>query len=215
MELVSGSCGYRSKDASRENLRVLHCALVVSFNIQLVVCSEFFDHELSIFTEQVVGLGAHLDCSYGYGAGSPSLIIAPLGETCRVPEAFSGGVVKLVEIQCCGLISIPLFAYGATVVNDLVGVYLSSIKSVYGWRFCHWGCALDGRDECAHLGLINGYLSGLDLDDRSQQHLVCFISESMDYWVKFGFFVACTQALMKSIMENGLNKTNFKVSGLG
>ena len=55
MELRSGSWGYRSEDASRESLIVLLCALVPSVNIHRDVHGEFFDHELSIFMEQVVG----------------------------------------------------------------------------------------------------------------------------------------------------------------
>ena len=53
------------------------------------------------------------------------------------------GVVEIVEIQCCGCISVPLCAYDAAVVDDLVGVYLASITSVDGWWFWHWGYALN------------------------------------------------------------------------
>ena len=67
-------------------------------------------------------------------------------------DEFSGDVVELVERQCCGRISVPLFAYSSAIVDDLVGVYLAIITSVEGWWFRHWGCALDGRDECVHLG---------------------------------------------------------------
>ena len=49
--------------------------------------------------EEVVGLGAQLDFSDGYGFGSPSGIVAPLGETCRDLEDFSSGVIKIVELQ--------------------------------------------------------------------------------------------------------------------
>ena len=47
--------------------------------------------------EEVVGLGAQLDFSDGYGFGSPSVIVAPLGETCRDVEEFYGGVIRLVD----------------------------------------------------------------------------------------------------------------------
>ena len=47
--------------------------------------------------EQVVGLEAHLDFSDRYGVGSPSGLVAPLGDTFRDLEDFSGGVIKLVE----------------------------------------------------------------------------------------------------------------------
>ena len=97
MELGSGYWGYIIKDASCENLIVLICALVVSVNIHLDVRGEFFNRELSIFTEQVVGLGDHLEFSDGYGAGSLSGIFAPLGETCRDVEEFYGGVIRLVD----------------------------------------------------------------------------------------------------------------------
>ena len=59
--------------------------------------SELFDCELSIFTEQVVGLGSHLDFSDGSAAGSPSGLVAHLSDTCRDLEDFSGGVIKHVE----------------------------------------------------------------------------------------------------------------------
>ena len=97
MDLGSGSWGYRSKDASCKHLRVLLCALVVIVNIYLDVRGKFFDRELSIFTEQVLGLKAHLDFSDRSGAGSPSVFFAPLGETCRGIEDFYGAVVKLFE----------------------------------------------------------------------------------------------------------------------
>ena len=45
------------------------------------------------------------------------------------------GVVEIVERQCCGCISVPLCAYGATIVYDPVGVYLEMIVSVYRWWF--------------------------------------------------------------------------------
>ena len=66
-------------------------------NIHLDVRSEFFDHELSIFKEQAVGLGDHLDFGDGSGAGSPSGLVAPLRKTCHDLEDLAGGVVKLVE----------------------------------------------------------------------------------------------------------------------
>ena len=97
MELDSSSCGYRGEDASREHLRVLLCTLVVSVNIHLDVCSEFFDRELCIFAEQVVGLGAHRDFSDGSTAGSPSGLVAPLGETRCDLEDFSSSAIKLIE----------------------------------------------------------------------------------------------------------------------
>ena len=122
MELGSGSCGYRSEDASREHLIVLLCALVSSVNIHLDVHGELFNRELSIFTEQVVVIGVHLDFSDGSSSGSPSGLVTPLCETCRDIEEFSGGVVKIVERQCCGPISVSLCDYGAAVVDDLFEV---------------------------------------------------------------------------------------------
>ena len=68
MDLGSGFCGYRSKDASCECLRVLLCALVISVKIHLDVRGELFDHGLSILTEHVLGLGAPLDFSDESGA---------------------------------------------------------------------------------------------------------------------------------------------------
>ena len=69
--------------------------LVVSVNIHLDVCGEFFDREMSIFTEQVVGLRAHHDFSDGSGAGSPSGLVAPLGETFSNLEDLPSSVIKL------------------------------------------------------------------------------------------------------------------------
>ena len=97
MELGSGYWGYRIEDASCKHLIVLICALVVRVNTHLDVRGEFLYSEMSIFTEQVVGLGDHLDFSVGSGDGSPSGPVAPLGETCRDLEDFSGGAIKLVE----------------------------------------------------------------------------------------------------------------------
>ena len=96
--------------------------IVFSVNIHLDVRSEFFDCELSIFMEQVVGFGDHLDFSDGSGVRSPFGIVTHLCETCRDIEEFSGGVVKLVERQFYGCISVPLCAYGAAVVVDIIGV---------------------------------------------------------------------------------------------
>ena len=93
-------------------------ALVVSVNIQLDVCGELFDRELSIFTEQIVVLEAHLDFSDGSSAGYPSGLVAPLSETCRDLEEFSVGVVELIGRQCCSHISVPLCAYCDAVVDD-------------------------------------------------------------------------------------------------
>ena len=60
------------------------------------------------------------------------------------------------------------FAHGATIVNDRVGVYLARTESVDGWWYWNWGSSFDGCDECFHLGLIHGSLSGLDIGDRCQ-----------------------------------------------
>ena len=97
MELGSGSCGYIGEDSSREHLRVLLCALVVSVNIHLDVCGEFFYRELSIFVEQVVGLGDHSDFSDGFTAGSPFGLVAPLGDNRCDIEDFSSSVIKLID----------------------------------------------------------------------------------------------------------------------
>ena len=97
VELGSGSCGYRYEYASREHLIVMLCVLVVSVNIHFDVCSEFLGRELSIFAEQVVGLGAHREFSDGSASGSPSGLVTPLVETrCGLGE-FSSSVIKLIE----------------------------------------------------------------------------------------------------------------------
>ena len=137
MELGYGSWGYINEDASRKHLRVMLFALVVSVKIHLDVRGEFFNCELSIFTLQVVGLEAHLDFSDVSGAGYPSGLVALLGETCCDLEDFSGGAIKLIERQCCGRISVPLFAYVSAVVDDQVGGYLDRIASIYMWWFRH------------------------------------------------------------------------------
>ena len=66
MEIGSVTCRHICEDASCKHLRVLLCALVVSVNIHLDVCGELFHRELSIFLEQVVGLGAHSGFSDGF-----------------------------------------------------------------------------------------------------------------------------------------------------
>ena len=96
VELGSGSCRHRCEDASCRHIIFLICALVVSINIHLDVCGEFFDLELFIITEQVVGLRAHRDFSDGSGAKSPSRLVAPLGETCSNLEDLSSSVIKLI-----------------------------------------------------------------------------------------------------------------------
>ena len=96
MELGSGYCGYRGNDSSRDHLRVMLCALVVSVNIHLDVYGELFDRELSILAEQIVGLGSHRDFSDGSAAGSPYRLVAPLGETCCNLEDFSSSVIKFI-----------------------------------------------------------------------------------------------------------------------
>ena len=45
--------------------------------------------------------------------------------------------------------------------------------------------------------------------------LMYSINASIDSGVTFGFVVAHTRAFMESMMENGFNWINFKVSGLG
>ena len=97
MDLSSSSWGYRSEDASREHFRVMICALFVRINIHVGVRGESFNHELSIFTEQIVGLGAHLDFSDGSSAGSPSGLVPPTSETCCSLKDLSSDVVKLIE----------------------------------------------------------------------------------------------------------------------
>ena len=169
VELGSGSCGYRGKDASREHLRVLLGALVAGVNIHLDLCGEFFNREMSIFAEHVVGLGAHHDFSDISAAGSPSGLVASLGETRCGLEDFSSSVMKLIERKCRCSKPVPLCSHNTAVVNDISGVYLSSILSVYGLWFWHCSCDVYGRDECIQLGLINGSCSVLDMGDCCQQ----------------------------------------------
>ena len=58
---------------------------------------QYVDRELSIFAEQVVVLGDHRNFSDGSAAGSPSGLVAPLGEIPCDFEHFSSTVIKLNE----------------------------------------------------------------------------------------------------------------------
>ena len=97
MDIGSISYGYRCKDSFCEHLRVFLCALDFPINIHIDVRGEFFDREMSIFTEQVVGIGAHLDLCDLSGAGYPSGLIDPLGKARRDLEDLASSVVKLGE----------------------------------------------------------------------------------------------------------------------
>ena len=77
---------------------------------------------------------------------------------------------------------------------------------------------MDGHDQCVHLGLIHGSMDpcpGWVWVTAANSVLVCSSNVSMDFLVTFGFVVACTKVLMALMMENGLNRINFEVNGLG
>ena len=59
--------------------------------------SELFDHEMSIVSEQVICIGAHLDLCDLSGAGYPSGLIDPLGKARHDLEDLASSVVKLGE----------------------------------------------------------------------------------------------------------------------
>ena len=65
------------------------------------------------------------------------------------------------------------------------------------------------------MGLIHGSLYGLIWVTAADSVFMCSSNAFIDSWVTFGFVVAHTRAFMESMMENGFNWINFKVSGLG